>query len=84
MFALTQPSPLSRNVLTISSVEREDNVVTLTFTTTPGLRYQPQFSTELLTWEPLGPVLTATGATLVVEDNVGVEKKKFYRVQVVP
>lgn len=81
---LTYPSPLKRNILTISSVEYEGSTVTFTFSTTPGVRYQPEVSDDLLVWQPLGTVLTATTSPLTVEDIVGAQRKRFYRVRVEP
>lgn len=81
---LTRASPLARNILTATEVAFTGGTITLSFTTTPGVRYQPLFSDDLFTWLPLGGVLTATGAPLTVTDNPGAESKRFYRVEVEP
>jgi hypothetical protein len=81
---LTYPSPLARNILTTSAVTRSGATVTLTFTATPGVRYQPLVSDDLLTWVPLGGVLTATADTISVQDDVGTATKRFYSIEVDP
>ena len=53
--------------------------MTLTFTTTPGLRYRVEFSDELAIWLPLGSEQVATGETLTVEDAAAGGGRRFYR-----
>ena len=56
--------------------------VTLTFTTTPGLRYQAEFSDDLVLWLPLGSEQTATAGSLTRTDSAAGGGKRFYRVLV--
>ncbi|MHA3774016.1 lamin tail domain-containing protein [Verrucomicrobiota bacterium sgz303538] len=81
---LTAPSPLARNVLTIPTVSRNGTVVTLTFSTTPGVRYQAEASSDLVNWLPIGAVQTANSDTLTVQEDAGISSRRFYRVQVDP
>jgi hypothetical protein len=56
-------------------------VVTFTVATTPGFSYQPQYKNALTdpTWTNLGPAITATGATLMINDTPGAQTQRFYR-----
>ena len=78
--ALTLPTPLTANALTqFIELTRAANTVTLTFTTTPGLRYQIEYSDELAIWLPLGIEQIATDVTLTVSDPAAGGGRRFYR-----
>ena len=78
--ALTLPTPAAANALTqFTEVMRAAETVTLTFTTTPGLRYQIEYSDDLVTWHSLGNEQVATGDTLTVEDLAASGARRFYR-----
>ena len=78
--ALTLPTPGTANALTqFTELTRTAGTVTLTFTTTPGLRYQIEYSDELILWLPLGIEQIATDATLTVQDAAAGGGRRFYR-----
>jgi hypothetical protein len=78
--ALTLPTPLTANALTqFTELTRAATSVTLTFTTTPGLRYQVEYSDELMAWLPLGIEQVATGETLTLTDPAAGGGQRFYR-----
>ena len=54
-------------------------VITFTITTTPGFTYQTQYKNELpdAAWTNIGPVTTATGATITITDNPGARTHRF-------
>ena len=82
---LTLPTPGAANALTeCTSLAWADGTVTLTFTTTPGLRYQVEFSEDLATWTPLGEAQTATAATLTILDPGAGASHRFYRFIITP
>ena len=77
---LTLPTPGTANALTQFTVlTRTATTVTMTFTTTPGLRYVIEFSDDLLTWMPLGSEQVATSDTLSIMDPVAAGTRRFYR-----
>ena len=81
--ALTLPTPGTANALTeFTEITRAAATVTLTFTTTPGLRYQIEFSDDLATWMPLGSELVAAGDTLTLADSAATGARRFYRARV--
>ena len=83
--ALTLPTPGTANALTeFSAVTRAGNTVTLTFTTTPGLRYQVEMSADLSTWIPLGSEQVAIGSDLTVSDTSASGDHRFYRARISP
>jgi hypothetical protein len=78
---LSLPTPGAANALTeVTSLTRAGATVTLIFTTTPGLRYQVEFSEDLFVWTPLGDAQAATGLTLTVLDTGAGASHRFYRV----
>ena len=81
--ALTLPTPGGVNALTrFSGLTRTGANATLTFTTTPGLRYQVEYSDELNVWRPLGSEQIATGDSLTVTDTAASGGSRFYRARV--
>ena len=77
---LTLPTPGTANALTeVTGLTWTGGTVTLTFTTTPGLQYQVEFSEDLATWTPLSEPQTATGATLTLLDSGASGSHRFYR-----
>jgi hypothetical protein len=56
--------------------------LTLAWNTQPGLIYQPQYATNLLspTWINLGSPLSASGTTLSIPDSTAPDPSRFYRV----
>ena len=78
--ALTLPTPGTANVLTqFTQVTHPGGAMLLTFTTTPGLRYQIEYSHHLDLWLPLGIQQVATSTTLTVLDTDVGDGRKFYR-----
>jgi hypothetical protein len=81
--ALTLPTPGTGNALTVfTELNRAVSTVTMTFTTTPGLHYQIEYSDELTTWWPLGIEQVAAGATLTISDPAASGNRRFYRARV--
>jgi hypothetical protein len=79
----TLPTPLGANVVTrFSSLTRTGNVVSFSFTTTPGYRYLGEWSGDLTGWQPMGSFSTAGGTSLSLEDPAATSSKRFYRVRV--
>jgi hypothetical protein len=62
------------------------NTVRLSFTVQSGLTYQLQFKTSLTDaqWLPLGLAIEASGSVLVVDDDIGGQPRRFYRLAVLP
>ncbi len=58
----------------------------LSWPVVPGLRYQPEWSSNLTTWLPLGAVVPAASGdnTRSVNDTAATGLKRFYRVRQVP
>lgn len=73
------PTPAYRSITTANGV------LTLTWTTMPGLVYQVQYSSDLseANWINLGGPKTATTTTLTRSDVIGPEPEKFYRLVLV-
>jgi hypothetical protein len=81
--ALTLPTPGTANALTeFTELTRVATTVTLTFTTTPGLHYQIEYSDDLTTWWTLGIEQVAAGATLTISDPAASGNRRFYRARV--
>ncbi len=77
---LTLPTPGTANALTqFTDFTHNAATVTMTFTTTPGLRYGIEYSSDLLTWLPLGSNQVATGDTLSASDSVATGVRRYYR-----
>ena len=82
---LTWPTPGAANVLTeFAHLTREGTTVTLTFTATPGLRYQAEMSDDLSGWTLLGTPQPAVGTSLTILDPNAGPGHRFYRVRIVP
>jgi len=66
------------------AVTQADGMISLTWTTVPGLAYQVQYSGELSPtgWNNLGSPLTATGSTLSVSYSPTASPQRFYRILV--
>lgn len=62
-----------------------NGVVTLTLSAIAGKTYRVEYKDNLnaVAWTPLGGNRLATSATLIVEDNLGAQPQRFYRVLVV-
>ena len=81
--ALTLPTPGTANALTeFTGFNTAGATATVTFTTTPGLRYQVRFTDDLLTWFPLGSQQIAVGSSLTVVDSAATGVRRFYRSEV--
>ena len=82
---LTWPTPGAANVLTeFAHFGREGTTVTLTFTTTPGLRYQAEMSDDLSVRTLLSTPQSAVGTSLTILDPNAGAGHRFYRVRIVP
>jgi hypothetical protein len=60
--------------------------VTLRFLPVPSEQYQAEYNNELRpdNWQPLGESVTAqSGAEVVIQDNVGTQSQRFYRIRLV-
>jgi hypothetical protein len=57
--------------------------VTLTFGAQPGQQYQVEYNDLLreTSWQPLGAPVTAVGSSITINDNVGAQPQRFYRVR---
>ncbi|MDB6171929.1 MAG: CotH protein [Chthoniobacteraceae bacterium] len=83
--ALSLPTPGRSNALTqLTEFTRETAKVSITFTTTPGLRYRVEVSSDLLTWAPVGNEEVATNSTLTVVESNPPGNRRFYRILLSP
>ena len=87
----TTPSPRGSNSSAPAAPELTDITVVganvfLTYSATPGVRYQVQFKDNLnvATWNPLGAPALAAASSVTVTDNLGASPQRFYQVVVVP
>jgi hypothetical protein len=67
----------------ISGITPPNNsMVTLTLPAIPGKTYRVEYKNTLSAaeWTPLGGDRLATSATLIIEDNIGAQPQRFYRV----
>jgi hypothetical protein len=57
--------------------------VTLTFGSVAGQRYQVEYNDLLreTNWQSLGVPVTATGSSVTINDNVGAQPQRFYRIR---
>ena len=62
----------------------EDKEVELRVRTREAIRYQPQVSTDLVSWDNLGDEIPGDGWTKVISDTVGTDSKRFYQVATTP
>jgi hypothetical protein len=62
-----------------------NGMVTLTLPAIVGKTYRVEFKNNLndSAWSPLGGNRLATSATLTIDDNIGTQPQRFYRVLVV-
>ena len=62
-----------------------NGVVTLTMPAIAGKTYRVEYKNNLndAAWTPLGGNRLATSATLTIDDNIGAQQQRFYRVLVV-
>jgi len=72
--------PLPAPVL--KAATQPKGIISLTWTTVPGLTYQAQYTEDLTAaaWTNLGSALTATGGTLSTADLVTSSPRRFYRI----
>ena len=68
------------------NVTRTGAGITLSWDTWPGLRYQPQYRTNLVDggWLNLGDAFTATNASATLIDPVPADPQRFYRILLTP
>jgi uncharacterized repeat protein (TIGR03803 family) len=61
-------------------------IVSLTWTTEIGVKYQLQYSSEVnsANWANVGNPITATSSTLSATDSVANDPRRFYRIVVLP
>jgi hypothetical protein len=83
---LTIPSPASPNVfLSTAGAAWSAAGYTVTITSTPGRKYQLQFSEGLVNWSPKGDPVVATAPSLTLTDPAaGAPARGFYRVALLP
>jgi hypothetical protein len=82
---LTLPTPAQANVLTtVLSFTVIGNSAALRFATTPGIRYQLEWSQELSVWNAVGAEQIATTTELTLTDPARDPAKRFYRLKVRP
>ena len=80
-FALTLPSPGSANVLSrITILDLNSATPQLGVTSTPGLKYQTETSTDLNTWLPWEAPITASGSGITIPISLGVGHR-YYRIR---
>jgi hypothetical protein len=69
-------------VLRIVNITIEDGLATLWWTSTPGLRYQVEFTSNLAAaWAPVDEVIQASGSLTTASVAMGTNRQGFYRVQ---
>jgi hypothetical protein len=80
---LTIPTPGAKNVFTVVTAPViGPNGPEVHLTTTPGVRYQLEWSDALATWTAIGTEQIATGTELILTDPAPDPTKRFYRVRV--
>ena len=79
-----QPLSTSPSAPAFKAVTQANGMISLTWTTVPGLAYQVQYTGELSPtgWNNLGSPLTATTSTLTVSYSVTVAPSRYYRILV--
>ena len=57
--------------------------VTLSFGAVNGQQYQVEYNDELLPtgWQALGGPVTANGSSVTINDDVGAQDQRFYRIR---
>jgi hypothetical protein len=70
----------------VNPVSVGGRVFSLTWSAIPGRRYQVQFKTRLeqTAWIDLGLPITAGSATTSLNDAIGANPQRFYRVGLLP
>ena len=70
----------------ITEILLSGGVVSIKYTTTPGLNYKVEFKNDLNAgmWTQMGANQPAVGATLTAMDTVNGNLQRFYRVARVP
>jgi hypothetical protein len=74
------------NPIVLSITNPVAGLLTISWTTVSGQKYQLLYSTNVGTadWSAWGPVLTATNDTLFVQDSIAADTQRLYRVEWVP
>jgi hypothetical protein len=69
-----------------NSIYFQNGQLVLRWNSVPGRTYQIEFKRDLTqsAWRPLGNVVTASGPTTTLADNLRSVPQRFYRVRVVP
>lgn len=76
---LSLPSPATPNILlSIADSWTEGGYFHLLYSTTPGMNYRVEYSSNLIDWLPLTSPSTATSTSLMVADPLS-EATRFYR-----
>jgi hypothetical protein len=66
----------------IQSVTNQSGILNFTWNSVPGFTYQPQYTTNFITWSNLGPAKFAPGTNMVGTNIIGPDLHRFYRIQV--
>ncbi|HEU5396478.1 MAG TPA: protease pro-enzyme activation domain-containing protein [Verrucomicrobiae bacterium] len=83
-FGLDDVSVTPIQVPAVTAMTASGNSMTLNWNATAGVKYQVQYSTDLVHWQDIGNVVTATGRTAALTFGVGTEPQRFYRVRWLP
>lgn len=79
---LTLPTPGTPNALTtVSPPVITEAGCAVQFSTTPGISYTLERSTDFATWANVAPPQVATGNTMTIVDSSPILSKKFFRVK---
>jgi hypothetical protein len=62
----------------------EAKEVELRVRTREAMRYQPQVSTDLVSWDDLGDEIPGDGWTKIISDTVGTDPMRFYQLATTP
>jgi hypothetical protein len=74
----------SASVLHLRAAGHDASGLRLQFDSVPGKRYQVEYSEDLVSWNPQGPVVEGTGSAIELSDEVAVlGQKRYYRVGVI-
>ncbi|HSY18094.1 MAG TPA: hypothetical protein VK815_07155 [Candidatus Acidoferrales bacterium] len=66
----------------IQSVTNKSGILNFTWNSVPGFAYQPQYSTNFITWSNLGAAKFALGTNMPGTNIIGPDPHRFYRIQV--
>jgi hypothetical protein len=88
MYYMVRPTPRAANMLgdsdppTFSTLELVGDQLTLGWQTSPGRTYRVEYTDDLANgnWQPLGPDMPATGASLSITVNVSTPEHRFFRI----